>query len=172
MSMLAGNRVLLREIEESDLDLIVKWRNDPEVLRYLFSYLPISSASQRQWYQRYLTDDRQQTFVIVLKDENKPVGTIGLSVIDHRDQKAELGIMIGEKGERGKGVGEEALRLLIGYAFTQMNLRKIKALAFADNETAIRLYEKCGFRREGLLKEEAYKDGRFKDVCVLGLLRG
>jgi diamine N-acetyltransferase len=170
--MLAGNRVMLREIEETDLDLIVKWRNDPEVLRHLFSYLPISSTSQRQWYQRYLADDRQQTFMIVLKDDGRPVGTISLSGIDHRDQKAELGIMIGENGQRGKGIGEEALKLLVGYAFTQMNLRKIKALAFADNVAAIRLYEKCGFRPEGTLKEEAYKDGRFKDVCILGLLRG
>lgn len=171
VSMLTSNRVILREIEEGDLDLIVKWRNDPDVLRYLFSYLPISSSSQRQWYQRYLEDDRQQAFVIVLKDGNRPIGTVGLSAIDHRDQKAEMGIMIGEKTQRGRGIGEEALRLLIDYAFTQMNLRKIKALAFADNVVAIKLYEKCGFQLEGTLKQEVYKDGQFKDVCILSLLR-
>jgi UDP-4-amino-4,6-dideoxy-N-acetyl-beta-L-altrosamine N-acetyltransferase len=169
--MLAGNRVIMREIEESDLDLIVKWRNDPDVLKYLFSYLPISSTSQRQWYQRYLTDDRLQTFMIVLKADNRPIGTIGLSAIDHRDQKAELGIMIGETTQRGKGIGEESLRLLIAYTFDQLNLRKIKALAFVDNLAAIRLYEKCGFRLEGTLKDEAFKDGQFKDVVILGLIK-
>lgn len=171
VDMIAGERVVLREIEEDDLDLIVKWRNDPEVLKWLFSYLPISNASQRQWYEKYLAEDKTQTFIIEVKDGRVPIGTIGINEIDHRNQRGELGILIGENSYRGKGLGEESLRLMINYAFDQMNLRKIKALVFNDNRNAIILYEKCGFKHEGILKQEVYKEEKFKDVCIMGIIK-
>jgi RimJ/RimL family protein N-acetyltransferase len=96
---------------------------------------------------------------------------VSLSRIDRRNLTGELGIMIGEKGYRGQGFGAESLRMLVAYAFARMNLRRIKALVFADNGPAIKLYESCGFIREGTLREEAYKDGRFRDVHIFGLIR-
>lgn len=170
VTMIVGERIQLRKVEEEDLDLIVKWRNDPEILRWLFSYLPLSHPKQKKWYEKYVEDDTQEIFVIEMK-EKTPVGTVGLSNIDHRNQKAELGILI-DKNWQKKGIGKEALELLIDLAWSEMNMRKIKALVFEENEAAIKLYKSCGFVEEGVLKKEAYKDGEFKDVVVMALLRG
>ena len=168
--MIIGEKIILREIEEKDLDLIVKWRNDPEILRWLFSYLPLNKVKQRKWYEKYLNDDTQQTFIIELKEEETPMGTVGLTDIDYKDQRADLTIIIGEKEYWGKGLGEEALDLLVKFAFNEMNLRKIKALVFSDNERAINLYEKCGFGKEGVLKEEIFKVGEFRDIIIFSKL--
>ena len=170
--MIEGERIILRGIDEEDLDLIVKWRNDPGILRWLFSYLPLSKTKQREWYEKYLGDETQQIFIIEAKNEKTPIGTIGLTNIDHKNQKGELTILIGEKEYLGKGLGEEVLNLLIKFAFNEMNLRKIKAFTFSDNEAAIKLYEKCGFVKEGVLQEEIFKNGTFKDVILMSFWGG
>ena len=168
--MIVGERIILREVEGEDLDLIVKWRNDPEILKWLFSYLPLSKVKQRKWYEKYLDDNTQQTFIIEVNEEKTPIGTIGLTDIDYKNQKGELAIIIGEKDYLGKGLGEECLNLLVKFAFDELNLRKLKALVFSDNDTAIKLYEKCGLKEEGVLKEEIFKQGTFKDVVLMSIL--
>jgi diamine N-acetyltransferase len=168
VNMIVGERVQLREIEEEDLKVIVKWRNDPEILKWLFSYLPLCMSKQRIWYKTYVEDDSQQIFVIEV--EKKPVGTVGLSHIDHKNQKAELGILIDTEWQN-KGIGKEALSLLIEFAWNEMNLRKIKALVFKENEIAINLYKSCGFVEEGVLRKEVYKNGEFKDVIIMALIK-
>ena len=167
--MIVGEKVQLREIEEEDLEAIVMWRNDPEILKWLFSYLPLSMWKQRMWYKTYAEDDTQQIFIVEV--EKTAVGTVGLSHIDCRNQRAELGILIDENWQK-KGIGRETLNLLIEFAWNEMNLRKIKALALEENEAAIKLYKSCGFVEEGVLKEEVYKNGEFKDVLVMALLKG
>lgn len=169
--MIIGERIILREIEEGDLNSIVKWRNDPDILRWLFSYSPLNETKQRRWYEKYMADDTQQTFIIEVKEEKIPIGTVGLTNIDYKNQRGELTIIIGEKNYRGRGLGGECLNLLVKFAFNEMNLRKIKTLVFSDNEKAIKLYEKCGFVEEGVLKGEIFKDGMYKDVLIMGIWR-
>ena len=169
--MIIGEKIILREIEEGDLNSIVKWRNDPAILRWLFSYSPLSKVKQRKWYEKYLDDVTQQIFIIEVKEEKIPIGTVGLTNIDYKNQRGELTIIIGEKNYRGRGLGDECLNLLVKFAFDEMNLRKIKTLVFSDNEKAIKLYEKCGFVEEGVLKEEIFKDGMYKDVLIMGIWR-
>lgn len=168
VTMIAGERVHLREIEEEDLEIIVRWRNDPEIVKWLFSYLPLCMAKQRRWYQSYVEDNTRQIFVIEV--EKKPVGTIGLSCIDYRNQNGELGILI-DKEWQEKGIGKESLSLLIEFAWNEMNLRKIKVKVFKENEAAINLYKSCGFTEEGILKKEIYKNGEFKDVMIMAVMR-
>lgn len=170
--MIAGERIILREIEEKDLGLIINWRNNPEILRNLFSYLPLNKVTQNKWYERYLIEGKQQSFIIELLEEKTPIGTIGLIDIDYKNQKAELTIIIGEKSHQRKGYGKEALNLLIKFAFEEMNLKKIKASVFTDNNNAIKMYENCGFVKEGVFKEELFKCGKFRDVIVMSKFRG
>ena len=169
--MIESEGVILREIEEEDLDLIVKWRNDPEILRWLFSYLPLNKIKQKKWYEKYLDDPTQQTFIIEVKEERTPRGTIGLTDIDYKNQRADLGILIGDKSWQNKGMGKEALNLLIKFALDKMNIRKIKALVFKENVLAIKLYKSCGFVEEGVLRKEVYKNGDFKDVVIMALFK-
>ena len=169
--MIIGERIILREIEEDDLNSIVEWRNDPAILRWLFSYSPLNKTKQRKWYEKYLDDDTQQTFIIEVKEEKIPIGTVGLTSIDYKNQRAELGVLIGDESWQNKGIGKEALGLLIKFAFDEMNIRKIKAIVFEENIPAIRLYKSCGFVEEGVLKKEVYKNGEFKSVMVMALFK-
>ena len=80
-------------------------------------------------------------------------------------------IRLGEAEERGHGYGTEAVRLLLDFAFKDLNLHRVYLRVFVTNEAALRVYEKVGFVREGVLREAAYIDGKYVDVAVLGILR-
>ncbi len=169
--MLECNDIRLRDIEEYDLESICRWRNDESVLDNLFSYLPVSLAKQKRWYENYLKDNTNQTFVIEYTIQNKPIGTVSLLHIDHKNQIAEISILIGEKDYRGKGMAKQALTQLINYGFNQLNLNRLFLQLFEGNEPALRLYESLGFKREGLLRSHHYKKGAFHNIIVMGLLK-
>ncbi|QSQ10397.1 Spermidine N(1)-acetyltransferase [Koleobacter methoxysyntrophicus] len=169
--MLQSERLKLRVLEEQDGSMIVVWRNQKEVIDQLFSYVGITAKQHFNWYEKYINDDTRLEFIIEIKDKKKPIGTIGLNNIDFKNQKAELGIMIGELTEQGKGYGEEAVRSLLQYAFDELNLQKIYLKTFCDNEPAVRLYKKVGFHQEGILRKEIFKNGKFKDVIIMSILK-
>src|SRR5882672_1841917 len=109
--------------------------------------------------------------MIVERRSGQSVGTIGLSRIDPTHRRAEYGVLIGEPGARGKGLASEASRLLLDYAFRTLGLVRVYLHVFADNAAAVRLYERVGFLREGLLRRHVYKGGRFRDVVAMAAVR-
>ncbi|AET70305.1 pseudaminic acid biosynthesis N-acetyl transferase [Desulfosporosinus orientis DSM 765] len=169
--MLETKRLLLRLLNEQDENDIVKWRNQKDIINSLFSYKGVTITEHRQWFDKYSRDDTRIEYVICKKEDGKKIGTIGLSSIDHKNQKAEYGILIGEAQEQKKGFALEASYTLLKYAFYDLNLHKIKLHVFTDNNIAINLYKRLGFKEEGTLHQEIYKNSGFKDVLVMGLLK-
>jgi RimJ/RimL family protein N-acetyltransferase len=84
---------------------------------------------------------------------------------------AWLGIGIGDREQWGKGYGREAMELVLRYGFHELNLHRIQLTVFEYNERAIALYEKLGFRREGVYREFMQRDGKRYDMLLYGLLR-
>lgn len=167
---LIGERLYLRPLEEGDIPTCLRWINDPEVNRTLSFYRPINELREREWFERLYRDDREIVLAIIVQGKDKHIGNIGLHGIDWKDRQAELGIMIGEKGEWDKGYGTEAVRLMLGYGFERLGLHRIYLRVYANNLRAIRCYEKAGFRREGVLRESHFAERRYWDTIIMGLL--
>lgn len=169
--MYQGKLVRLRAFEKDDVEAHWGFMNDYETVRGMSS--GILYPSSREDEARYL--DQQSSFTkgeyqfAMETLEGKLIGRCGFVRVDWKNRLAEIGIMIGDKSCRGKGYGTDALKLLIRFAFDELNLHKLKLTVFAFNGQALGCYEKCGFVREGLLKEEMWRDGRYQDVVVLGL---
>lgn len=169
--MLKSRRLFLRAVERDDLLRYVEWINDPEIIQHLLIYLPMSLDDETDWYERQRQDPTTQNFAIVLNDGERHIGSIGLMQINRKDQNAELGIMIGDKTAWGQGYGQEAIEQLLIFAFNQMNLHRIYLRVDADHASAIRCYERCGFIKEGRLREAIFYNGHFEDQIVMGVLR-
>jgi RimJ/RimL family protein N-acetyltransferase len=173
LRVIRGQRIYLRSIERDDLDLCHAWMNDEDLRSTLAQRYPMSLPREADWIERVTRgqDPSEMTFAICLADGDRHIGNCGLMAIDRDNRTATLGILIGEKDCRGRGFGTEALRTLCRFAFEEMDLRKIRLDTHAGNEAALRAYEKVGFRREGLLRQEFYRKGRALDVVRMGLLR-
>jgi RimJ/RimL family protein N-acetyltransferase len=103
--------------------------------------------------------------------EGRPVGHVGLLQVDAHHQRAELAISIGEKECWSRGYGTDAIRAALRHGFESMGLRRIDLHTDADNARGIRCYEKCGFVREGVMRERRLRYGKPLDMVVMGMLR-
>lgn len=169
--MLKGSQVYLSPLQEKDLPTLFAWINDRESVLYNAPYKPISDFEHRSWYKSISASPDCFFFIVRRVSDDEAIGSCQLRSIHTVHQNAELQIRIGEAANRGQGFGTEALRLLLRFAFKDLNLERVYLHTFATNAVAIRIYEKVGFVHEGVLRKAAYVNGKYVDVIVMGILR-
>jgi len=168
---LIGKQIYLRPLERSDAPVIVPWFNDIEVTRTTLQYLPLNLRFEEQFIEKLYQSDQQIVLGIAITEDDRLIGVTGFHQIDQRTRQASFGITLGVKAEWGKGYGTEATGLLVRYAFETLNLNRVWLHVFEDNARGLRSYEKVGFKREGLLRQDNFREGRYGNTVVMGLLR-
>ena len=171
--MIVGDKVRLRAHERVDLPDYVRWLNDRDVTRTLLLHRPMSMAEEERWFESLAerTDSVGFSIDALDGDEWVHVGTTSLEATDWRNRLAEFGIFIGEKKYWDRGHGTEATRLVVTYGFDELNLHRIGLQVYDFNKRAAEIYERIGFKKEGVLREAMFREGSYHDVQVMGLLR-
>jgi len=169
--ILIGKKIYLRPLEREDAATFTPWVNDHEVTRTLLLHRPMSLAQEEEFIERAAQSQQDVVFGIALRKDDRLIGDTALHRVQSRTRSAGFGIMIGDKTEWNKGYATEATALVVGYGFDTLNLNRIWLHVFEDNPGGKRAYEKVGFRVEGVLRQENYRDGRYWDTIVMGLLR-
>jgi len=164
-----GERIYLSPMNKDDAEIYTKWLNDVEVAANLGQYAKVITLNNEQKYLEDMTSKGDYNFAIV-KNDDTLIGNIGLHNIRHTNRSAITGIFIGEKENRGKGYGSEALRLILDYGFNTLNLHNIMLNVFSDNEQAIACYKKVGFTEFGRRREACFKGGRYVDDVHMDIL--
>lgn len=166
-------KVYLRALEMSDLDTLVKWRNDPEITSPLGgNTFYVSKSREEQWLKDALLNDNSNIrLAICIKESNIHIGNVNLTSVNWINRSAEYSIMIGDKNQWGEGYAHEASVLILRHAFYEMNLNRVFLTVREDNQRAIRLYNKIGFVREGVLRESVYKNGKYVNMIIMSLLK-
>lgn len=174
--MIRGELVNLRAVERTDVAALHGWLNEPEVGRgWGWSAPMVSLTEAARRVEGWLAEEAALGRPAGLIVETLEGEAIGLAVVvsDRPEARsAELSLLIGEPERWGRGLGTDALRTLLEACFGGWNLHRVWLRSEAGNARAHRLYARCGFRREGTLREAAFLDGRFEDVLVFGLLAG
>ena len=156
--------IFLRLMTAADTDLIVAWRNK-DAVRKNFIYQELFTREGHENWIRTRVETGQVVQMIICDDATgKPLGSVYIRDIDREHNKAEYGIFIGEDDDRGRGIGTAAAKLMLRYCFEEEGLHRVYLRAFADNLQAIRSYEKAGFAREGLLRDDVRIDGEYRDI--------
>ena len=163
--------ITLRAIEESDLELLKEMINDPEIENMTGGYsYPVSTYQQRKWFEG-LSNRQDDLRVIIDTEEHGPIGVVMLTDIDWKNRTAQFHSKITSK-LRGKGYGSKATNALVKYAFEQLNLHCLYAHIIEYNTASQRVKEKCGFKKEGVLRERVYKNGKYHNAVVWSILKG
>lgn len=163
-----GERLYLSPMSEEDFEIYTKWMNDKEITEKLGNYYKNITLSSEK---KYLENESGYSFAIVLKKENRLIGNITLMDVNNINQTASLGIFIGEKEDRNKGYGKEAIKILLDYGFNTLNLNNIMLGVFSFNEYAIRTYEKIGFKKIGQRRDSVYRNGKLYDEIFMDILK-
>jgi RimJ/RimL family protein N-acetyltransferase len=163
---LDGETVALRTIEEEDIEFLQRHINDPAVRTPIGSSAPVNEAEEQDWFESLNESDDVSLLICV---DGDAVGTISLMRIDEGWGRGTLGYWIAPD-EWGEGYATAATRLLVGHAFDQLRLHKVRAEAFDYNTGSRRVLEKVGFTEEGVGREECFVDGEYVDVHRYGLI--
>jgi RimJ/RimL family protein N-acetyltransferase len=167
-----GQNVRLALIDpETDAPLFAQWRKDSEFSR-LLDTSPVGqfpAQVDKEWVEKENLEN--YVFLIRTLEDDRAIGFIELDGIGWQVGNGWIGIGIGEREQWGKGYGTDAFRILIRFAFRELNLRRLTLTVFEYNPRAIRSYEKLGFQVEGCDREWLRRDGRRWDMIHMGLLR-
>jgi diamine N-acetyltransferase len=143
-----GRGIELRLLQPEDLERTLGWRNRDENRRWFVHSDPISLESHLAWFRKYQERDDDFVFVVEsLEPRRTPIGQASLYDVDWAAGTAEFGrLLIGDPAARGRGFGLEATRALLGFGFDALELKQIRLEVFAHNASAIKIYQRCGFR--------------------------
>ncbi|MGE3076991.1 MAG: GNAT family N-acetyltransferase [Dehalococcoidia bacterium] len=169
---LEGELVRLRAVEESDAPVMYGWANDWETIKYLSATYPKTMQFEREWATKGDPTYGQAQFIAETLAELRPIGWIGLHDATPEDRAAGLGIAIGDHSFLGGGYGTDMMRTICRYGFEMMNLNRIELTVYDWNPRAIHVYEKVGFKHEGVLREGIFRMGRWNNLVYMSLLRG
>ncbi len=168
-SIIETERLVLKPLSLDHLtQQYVDWLNDKEV----YKYLETGGDYTIELLSDYLTDVVNKDiyfWAIHLKNNNTHIGNIKIDPVNTRHNFAEYGIMMGEKGEWGKGYAKEASKEVISHCFKNLNIRKINLGVVAENEVAYHMYKKLGFAVEGILKAHGMYFGKYCDIIRMAL---
>jgi len=166
-----GEKILLRAVEEADNQLLLSLINDPDTEMMLGgSSWPVSEAEQLKWFEHQERSRDVLRCIVALKEDGKAIGTIILSDIDQKNATGHIHIKMSKDGGRGKGYGTDAVNTMVQYAFEELRLNCIYANILSYNEASIKLFERCGFKRDGVLRQRVYKKGKFIDLLAYSRL--
>lgn len=171
--MFTTQRIRLRKMTEQDAQAYHSWRNDTRVMETTNPHMDVYAPEDTDAFVRsvILGSSSSKSYIIGDADTETPIGIMSLISIDYKNRNAELIIDIGEPDYWGKGYGQEALQILLHYAFNELNLHRLSLRVFDFNERAIRLYSKIGFKQEGVMKEALFRNGAWHDIIHMGLMQ-
>jgi len=173
-NFLTGDLVRLVTPEtEQAAACFARWSRDSEYLRFLDTD-PARPLVEKWWKEdaekREPRDNFFPFFIQTIAD-NKLIGFIGFWFVMWNNADTFVGIGIGEPEYRGKGYGTDAMRIMLRFAFHEINLHRVTLVVFAYNPRAIRSYEKAGFVLEGRERNVIMRDGERHDIYTMGILR-
>ncbi|MCD6545634.1 MAG: GNAT family N-acetyltransferase [Thermotogae bacterium] len=170
--MLEGQKVKLREYRKEDIPKAWEYINDPDVRRFLNPGIPypMRLEDEEKWFEEQRSGKDTYNFAIILKDTGEYIGGCGINTVDWKNRHVCVGIFLGKKFW-SKGYGTDAMKVLVNFIFSQMNINKVYLHVYSFNKRAIKSYEKCGFKIEAVLREHIFRDGEYHDEYVMSILR-
>lgn len=165
-----GKKVTLKAIEDSDLDLINKWGNDPEIQYWLGGWhFPTSKNDIINWKSSFSVNSSNQRFSIYTNDLGL-IGTANLIDIDWKNKNAFHGMLLGDINIRGKGYGVDTVMAIMKYSFEELGLNRLDGSIIEYNFSSLKLYiDKCGWKEEGRQRNWYFRKNQFWDRIIVGI---
>jgi ribosomal-protein-alanine N-acetyltransferase len=171
--LLETQRLLLRAPTRNDARDLFRYAADPLVSRYVVWQRHETIADSRRFLNGVIAENCSKgglTFAVQDKNSHAMIGTLGFNWIDNENHVAEAGYSFSRE-YWGKGLATEALRALLGFGFDTLKLNRIEGQCDARNPASGRVMEKCGMRREGILRQRYFLKGVYTDMILYAALK-
>ena len=158
-----------RRCQEKDLEMLREWRMRPEITKYMNTEPQLTIEDQKRWFAKISKEE--DSFYWILEVDDIPVGLVSLVKWDKTNKIIHTGIYIAVKEKRSMSLLIDLTVNLNVFAFEKLKVNKV-AKEFLDiNQDYIHFYERFGFKKEGVLRAAIYKNGKYHDLHLLGMLK-
>lgn len=163
------SQIELRAVQASDSAQLLAWRNAPHVSAYMYTNHEIGQAEHDAWLAATLA--RTDAKYWIIESYGVGVGMACVTKIDRQNSRCEWAFYIGDKEARGKRIGFNTEQWIMRYVFETLGLNKLCCEVIATNEQVIRLHQRMGFLREGLLRQHIRRGDEWLDIVQMAVLR-
>jgi RimJ/RimL family protein N-acetyltransferase len=166
-----SKRIYLRALELEDYKISIQWRKDKEIWDMLGGrqYF-VSEAYEKKWVEDSIFQTRDIKLAICLRENDLYIGNVYMTDFDYINRSCNSHVLIGNRNYWGRGYAGEALKELLSFVFYERNINRVSARILEDNMQSLRLHEKLGFKKDGLLRQSVYKNGKYKNQYILSIL--
>lgn len=168
-----GLKTHLRPMRRDEAPRFYEWATDPEVEPFWgeADHYKDFDGFLRHWHPHYF-DGSQPNLgrCFTIEVEGRPIGMITYNRVNSVNHSTDIDIIIGDPAYRDRGYGTDAIRAFLGFLFDSVGLHRVWLGTFEHNVRAQRAYEKCGFVREGVMRQSDWLDGRWVDSVIYGIL--
>ncbi|MDD2377116.1 MAG: GNAT family protein [Clostridia bacterium] len=166
-----GDRIYLSPIDVEDYQIITKWMNDETLSSGLGTVSKlISDLNEKEWLENVCKNGKYH-FAVIKKEDNTLLGIYGLEEKDSTSRRFHVGGFIGEKENRGKGYGTEALKLITKFAFEILNAQSLFSGIYSFNIASIKSAEKSGYTKVGTFRKSVYYNMEYHDAIYIDIIR-
>lgn len=170
IKFLQGQKVYLRPYQLEEAAMVYRATFEPEVRKLTGTQVIFTFEQVQQFFQKSQGDSSRVDMVIVTQEGDVPVGEVVLNDINYNNRSANIRILIFAPENFSKGYGSEAMRLMLDYGFGQLNLHRVSLGVYNFNPRAIHVYEKLGFKREGVLRDALFHNHQYVDEIMMSIL--
>jgi len=172
MVTLKGETIYLRGLEPEDLDFIHGIENDEAIWELSNTQTPYSKFLIKRYLEHAHKDiyEAKQLRLVISDFNDLALGMIDLFDFDFKNKRAGVGILIRAESNREKGIGSEALKLLVDYSFGRLNLHQLYCNISENNKASINLFTKQGFKRIGLKEDWNFVEGAYRNEYMYQLI--
>ncbi|MFD1020875.1 GNAT family N-acetyltransferase [Thalassobacillus hwangdonensis] len=166
-------RLILRDVEEKDLNAMFDYLSDREVVKHMGLAPAVFLEDVRNeldWYTSIKEEGTGMRWGITLKNTDQMIGSCGFLNRAPKHHRAEIGFEL-SRNHWGRGIASEAIHAVLSYGFQKLGLERVEALIETENLASQNMVERNGFQREGLLRHYEYTLGNFDDLLMYSLLR-
>lgn len=168
--MIKGKHINLRPMATDDLDMFYEWNNIQE---HMGDYMNMEMKYKDSFIEgmKKALSNNSTFYMIIENKDSTPIGMINYFNSLGSTISIDFGILIAIPSSRGKGVGSEAVNMLINYLFTTKNIMRVEFMTRSDNQGMKLLGEKLGFKLEGTLRKYSFDHGEYRDLDLFGITR-
>lgn len=167
------NRIYLRSLEHSDESFMVKLRGEKNIFDYTCGnrYFVSSNHTKKLIEENINNNHKQLYLMICLEKDHTSIGYLSINDVDHINKKVKWGGIVIAPQYSNKGYATDAAKVMLKYIFEEMNINRIYGYWLEDNLASLRMAEKLGFEKEGLLKDYVFKGNKYKNAYICSLLK-
>ena len=167
--MFESDRIIIRIIEQDDLEQARHLHNNWETLKWLTDVTHVSQAEQENWFTSLKVSQKNRRYSIIEKTNNRLIGIFRMDSLDLQNRNVEIGLDILPESRR-LGYATETYNILLDYIFEDLGIIRVSLVSIESNLSALALYRKLGFQEEGIMRRAIFRNGTFYNTIMMSLL--